>query len=195
MLGEKEEGEEMNLWFTADTHFGHANIIEYCKRPFKSLEEMNSKLIKNWNERVKEDDMVIFLGDFCFKNSSDRGEGVDFNWRHYREQLNGEIVFLKGNHDGNNSLNTKIKNLVIEYGGEKFFCTHDPADVNVEYKINLCGHVHEVWKINSIAGFNNSHSRVAETIIVNVGVDQWDFRPIKMEEILEAVKKYEGGIR
>ena len=68
----------MNLWFTSDTHFGHENIIKYCKRPFKSLEHMNMEIIRRWNERVQPDDMVIFAGDFCFRNSpasKERGEG------------------------------------------------------------------------------------------------------------------------
>ena len=58
----------VNTFFTSDTHFGHANIIKYCNRPFSSLEEMNSTIIRNWNEMVKPEDTVFFLGDFCFKN-------------------------------------------------------------------------------------------------------------------------------
>jgi len=29
----------MNIWFTADTHFGHLNVIKFCNRPFTSAEE------------------------------------------------------------------------------------------------------------------------------------------------------------
>lgn len=93
----------MNYYFWGDTHFGHFRIIEYTNRPFKSLKQMNETLIRNFNERVKEDDQVYFLGDFCFRNSKNsvkRGEGDIHKASYYREQLNCKnIVFLKGNHD------------------------------------------------------------------------------------------------
>ena len=57
------------FWLTSDTHYGHGNIITYTNRPFKSLEEMDYKLIKNHNSLVSPEDTVFFLGDFCFRNS------------------------------------------------------------------------------------------------------------------------------
>ena len=67
----------MNYFFTSDLHLGHKNIIKYCNRPFSSLEEMNRIIIRRWNERVKVEDIVFVIGDFCFRNSSiNRGEGI-----------------------------------------------------------------------------------------------------------------------
>ena len=56
----------MQTHFTADTHFNHANIIRYCRRPFGSVREMNEALVSNWNRVVAEDDVVYHLGDFGF---------------------------------------------------------------------------------------------------------------------------------
>ena len=42
------------IWFIADSHFSHKNVIDYCNRPFCSVEEMNSALIYNWNKIVTE---------------------------------------------------------------------------------------------------------------------------------------------
>ncbi len=82
----------MNHWFTADTHFGHANIIKYCNRPFGSSVEMNETMISNWNKVVQPGDIVYHLGDFCFGR-----KGYEFDI--YFNRLNGLIVFIKGNHD------------------------------------------------------------------------------------------------
>ena len=47
----------MTVWFTADTHFGHANIIRYCGRPFETKEEHDQVLIDNPT------DLVLVVGD------------------------------------------------------------------------------------------------------------------------------------
>ncbi len=54
----------MTTWFTADTHFGHTNVIRYCARPFDSVQAMDETLIENWNQVVRPKDTVYHLGDF-----------------------------------------------------------------------------------------------------------------------------------
>ena len=81
-------------FFTSDTHFGHAAIIQYCSRPYKSVEEMNQVLIDNWNSKVKKDDIVYHLGDFIFGGSK--------LWYEIFSKLNGNIVLIMGNHDARN---------------------------------------------------------------------------------------------
>lgn len=55
------------IWFTADTHFGHTNILKPCDRPWDSVDEHDSGLIANWNGRVDPKDKVYHLEDFCWK--------------------------------------------------------------------------------------------------------------------------------
>lgn len=56
----------MRRFIISDTHFGHANIIDYCNRPFRDVFDMDETLIRNWNEVVGKDDLVYHLGDFAF---------------------------------------------------------------------------------------------------------------------------------
>ena len=60
----------MRYFITADTHYGHGNVIRYSNRPFSTPEEMNARLIHNFNERVKEEDCCFINGDFCFKSGT-----------------------------------------------------------------------------------------------------------------------------
>ena len=79
------------IYFVSDTHFYHKNIIQYSKRPFSSVEEMNQKMIDNWNAIVKPTDTVWHLGDFAFCNY--------LLFAKLLSDLNGEKNVILGNHD------------------------------------------------------------------------------------------------
>ena len=79
------------IYFTADHHFGHQNIIKHCNRPFGSVEEMDEELIMLWNKSVREKDIVYILGDLLFRNATSSEE--------YLEKLNGKKYLIVGNHD------------------------------------------------------------------------------------------------
>lgn len=53
----------MMIYYTSDLHFSHKNIILYCNRPFKDIDEMNECIIERWNNVIKPNDMVYLLGD------------------------------------------------------------------------------------------------------------------------------------
>ena len=80
-------------WFTADEHYGHAKVIEYCNRPFISVEEMNEALIANFNSVVTGVDVTVHVGDFCWAKNRTQAAA-------YYSRLNGTHIFVKGSHDG-----------------------------------------------------------------------------------------------
>ena len=132
---------------------------------------MDEEIISRWNSRVSSDDKVIFLGDFCFPR---REKTVEY----YLGRLNGDIIFIKGSHDG--CLNTIITSMIIKYGGIDWWCQHEPV---LKYSYNLCGHVHERWRTWK------NHDKIA----INVGTDQWNFYPITIDEILKVVNDAPEG--
>ena len=77
-----------SIWVISDTHFQHANIIKYCDRPFKTVDEMNSAMITAWNETVKDGDIIYHLGDVY------TGEPPTF-----LHKLKGRKRLILGNHD------------------------------------------------------------------------------------------------
>jgi len=86
-------------FFTADEHYGHANVIGFNDRPFADIEEMDEALIDNHNSIVKKGDRVIHAGDFCwYKRYYDKNPNHK-DVSSYINRLNGTHVFLKGSHD------------------------------------------------------------------------------------------------
>ena len=162
------------IYLSADLHCGHFNIIEYCKRPFKTVEEMNQVIMNNWNATVKEEDTVYLLGDYAFYR------GISEDWH-----LNGHIILIRGNHDRGFS-DTKLKRFSIETVHKMpLTITHELEGAIVDIvlmhapnqrhmnKVNFCGHVHDKWLYND--GF------------YNVGVDVHGFKPILLDD---AIKDY-----
>lgn len=50
----------MKIFITADHHFDHENIIKYCSRSFKTVEEMNEVMVEKLNSKVSKNDIKKF---------------------------------------------------------------------------------------------------------------------------------------
>ena len=171
------------IYISSDFHLGHFNIISYTDRPFKTVDEMNDKIIKNTNDRVKKDDTLYHIGDFCFRNTpgGKKGEGQLTKAQQYENLINSKIIFISGNHDSMNSCKTPIESIVIKLGGYRIKLVHNPKFADPLYNINLCGHVHNNWKIKYLS---------SQSVVINVGVDVWKFMPIDINEILKLRAKF-----
>ena len=90
----------VNIFFYSDPHFGHLNVIKFCKRPFKSIEHMTESLIKSWNEVVGRNDVTYVLGDIFFYLSDAQRKSII-------NRLNGRKILIKGNHDKGNTLSKR----------------------------------------------------------------------------------------
>ena len=82
----------MAIYFTADTHFGHENVIKFSNRQFENLVEMEKVLTENWNARVRPDDDIYIVGDFAWRARHD-------HIMKCIKQLNGRKHLIMGNHD------------------------------------------------------------------------------------------------
>lgn len=165
----------IDIYLVSDTHFGQRFAIKYFKRPFKNVEEMHIKLIDNWNSKVDENDIIIILGDFY--------AGSKTFSKYLLDNLNGEKILIKGNHDYKRRYRKllgmeKIKiynEIQFSIDGYNFLLTHKPLKRLPEESFNIHGHLHR--KVLS--------SKYDQDKYFNVGVDHNAYKPIPLEDIVE----------
>lgn len=133
------------IFITSDTHFHHTNIIKYCDRPFKTVEEMDESLVKNWNSVVRPHDKVYHLGDVYFPKYKSK-EYCDY----FLSRLNGTKRLILGNHDNaKDQLLTKHFKEIYMWRFLKdvgLLLTHVPVhpdSLSEKLKWNVHGHIHE----------------------------------------------------
>jgi calcineurin-like phosphoesterase family protein len=165
----------INKWFSSDTHFGHYNILNFCKRPFASIEEMDEILIERWNNRVKPNDIIYHLGDVAWGSN-----GII----QYVPKLNGQIILIKGNHDR------------IHHDNAGLFKEVHPGFLNIKVSnhelIVLCHFSMRVWDrshYNSWHLYGHSHGMLPpEGKSWDVGVDANNYAPVSLDEIRQIMK-------
>jgi calcineurin-like phosphoesterase family protein len=188
---------DMTVWFSSDLHFGHANIIKYCERPFNDVGHMNQALISGWNEVVQPGDTVWVLGDVSLGSIEDSLALVG--------RLNGSKLLVAGNHDRCwPSHGPKAMRWIDRYL-EAGFAEIMPNEVSLTVgtiEVRMChfpyrgdshdadryvderpadhggwllhGHVHERWR--------------QRDRMINVGTDAWNFRPVSDHEIAKLIE-------
>jgi calcineurin-like phosphoesterase family protein len=162
-----------NVFFTADPHYGHENIIKHSSRPFSCHEEMDEAMIENWNSVVTStSDEVYILGDFTFYSKI-----LITDPENIFSRLRGRKYLIIGNHDRKPTLQ-----LPWTWVKETYFLKY----LNQE-GIWLSHYPHRSWK-NSFHGswhlFGHNHGKMSpHGKSFDVGVDCWDFTPIEFETV------------
>lgn len=165
-------------FYTADQHYDHSAVIDFCNRPFSSVEEMDNEMIRMHNERVENSDDVYFLGDF----SASRNEKYI---RHIFNKLKGRKHLIIGNHDSkqvlrlNWSSTPTHKKTVRDKEGRRIILSHYPErswDRMYRGSFHLHGHTH-----GKLLGVGRS---------TDVGVDAWGFAPVTAAEAIERMREW-----
>lgn len=168
------------IYFTADTHFGHENVIRFCGRPFASAAEMDEALIENWNSRVHGNDTVYVLGDMFFH--SQNAESI-------LRRLKGKKRLLVGNHDG--SWMTKLD------AAQYFVSIDHLAEItDGQHALTLCHYPLLTWKHARRSYMIHGHIHNDTTMdfwpllaardrVLNAGADINHYRPVTLEELIE----------
>ncbi len=158
-------------WFTADEHYGHANVIQYNKRPYGSVEEMDKDLIKRFNSMVMKDDITIHAGDFCWLNKS-----LDV-YNKYLKKMNGNHILLIGSHD--HWMSRRYKYIWTK---------------RIEGQlVVVCHYCMYTWPSSHYGAwqlFGHSHgSLVRKAKQYDIGVDNNNYYPVSFDQIKDIMAK------
>lgn len=167
------------IYFTSDLHFGHKNIINACRRPFHSVENMEKLLIMNWNELVTPKDDVWILGDFSFAK---KAKTAEIAWK-----LNGHKKLVRGNHEHeSNAFYSSIFEEVYDFGKE-IKVLH--PETNATQRIVLCHYPLKTWNGSHYGSWNlhgHSHGSLKDdgkSLQHDVGVDVNGYYPISLARV------------
>lgn len=170
----------MSIYFTSDLHIGHKKILTMGNgRPFETMEDMESKLIQNWNNKVNPDDVVYVLGDVFWNQNSNQIKS-------FMNKLNGQKSLILGNHDRltpnekSDSWLEMVSYKELTIDNEVIILCHYPL---AEWKhcfrgsYHLHGHTHGTYDYSKHNYPHGNHN------IYDVGVDTNNFEPKSWEEI------------
>ena len=188
----------MKTFFTSDLHFGHNNIVKFDNRPFNNVLEHDDELIRRWNNKVSNGDVVYVLGDLFWKPTE------KYTAEDILKKLNGQIILIKGNHDKwvkgtHKNLLAGIKDyddikVQLEDGTIKrcVLSHYFMPMYNGHYYggIHLHGHSHVTEE--AVEEF-----RIAEELnksgipneIYNVGCMYWNYKSVTLDEIIKGGKQ------
>ena len=180
------EDDAEKMFFTSDTHFCHENIIKYCRRPFKDIEENDEELIKRWNDKVPKDGIVFHLGDVAFGNTNRVDEIL--------KRLNGKIYLVIGNHDWRRIVNNHkwrfelmTQQINMKIGKRHIILNHYPmlcfsgAWRGEDATYQLFGHVHT--SLYTDEGLDHQRLKMLFTSQYDVDVYNSNFTPVSWKEV------------
>lgn len=179
------------IYYTADQHFGHSNIIRFCDRPFVTVAKMDEVLIKNWNNIVSDHDIVYILGDLVFRS--------DKHASYYLDRLKGVKHLILGNHDHKWIKNCNLKKyfasvsyyLDIKDDEKRLALSHYPMlswGGEARGALHIYAHIH-----------NKKDGLVYDTLkqmdnAFNAGVEINDYRPVTLDELILNNRKFMDGL-
>ncbi len=163
------------IYFSSDHHYFHKNILKYQpNRKYSSLDEMNRDYIKKWNQTVKPNDDIYYIGDFAFASKPDALS--------IYKQLNGRKYLVSGNHDSDGTLTLPwqfVKQYYeLKYQKQTFVLCHYPFE---SWNKSFHGSYH-------LHGHSHGHMPSENRLRLDVGVDCHDGFPIAITQVCDILQ-------
>lgn len=176
------------IWFTSDTHFGHANVLNFTDRPFEGIAQMDRALVDSINDRVASTDDLYILGDFSYRMTALEAAAL-------REKICcRKVHLLPGNHDKDWTHKDVAGTFIVEppilrinIHGQKIVLSHYPM---TEWQSMSHGSWHLHGHIHSAGSAYNELNRRQGLMRYDVGMDANGLAPVSLDE----VRAWFGGV-
>jgi calcineurin-like phosphoesterase family protein len=184
------------VFITGDSHYGHSNIVRGtttwdisnigCLRDFDTVEEMNSAIVKNINDKVSENDILIHVGDWSF--------GGKDRIKEFRDRINCKRILLcRGNHDDTINKKEEYQSLFYRYFGG---AGYPSVRFVIDGKNYICGHYPlKIWEFShhgSRHAFGHVHGSMLDdsgSLSWDVGLDNNNLSPLSVLEFEEIMSR------
>jgi len=186
-----------SVFLYSDPHFGHQGVCKFMRndgvtklRSWDTAEEMDEHLVKVYNERVKPNDKIYFLGDVVINRRA----------LPTLARLNGDKVLIRGNHDifKDEDYRVHFRELRAYHVMNGLILSHIPVhEASLgRFGCNIHGHLHA----NRVMKARGVDARTGEILYSDeidpryhcVCVEATDFAPILFEDVIKRIKE-EGG--
>lgn len=194
---------DRKVYITADTHLGHQKDFVCLERGYETPDAHTNGVIDGINLRVRPNDILIVIGDFCLNSPIDKFEGYldrikcqniwHFWGNHnnpHEKQIYRKLMRERGFTDEEELYPLRYKNFVFK-GHYKEMALNGHFTVFLHYPIAvfnemqrgawmLCGHSHNGYAPSKVSGLDFK--------ILDVG---WDGhgKPWSIDEIKEVMDK------
>ena len=197
-----------NIWFTSDTHYDHANIIRFSRRPqfqegdevindegravwaspeiaAERVKQMNEEMLEAHNALVKPGDTVYHLGDFVIWKGRKSEATKRVEW--WLKQLHGNYHIVWGNHDHTPTRRAE------GFASKQYYL--ELRNIGLAKDMFVLSHyAMRVWNKRhhgAIMLYGHSHGSLPEdsdALSFDVGVDCHDMRPLHIDEVLSYIR-------
>jgi calcineurin-like phosphoesterase family protein len=188
-----------SVFLISDTHFGHTGVCRFTRndgvtklRPWDNADEMDEAMVKAWNERVKPTDKIYHLGDVVINRKA----------LSIMHRLNGDKVLIRGNHDifRDDEYRQYFRELRAYHVMNGCILSHIPVhEASLgRFGCSIHGHLHanRVMKARGVDARTGDilYSDEIDPRYYNVSVEQTDFAPILIEDVLKKIKEQGGQV-
>lgn len=172
----------MAAFLISDTHFGHGNILRFCRRPHltpdemarvdkgdqfrvseESIRRMDEEILANINKVVGKTDVLYHLGDFAWRSHGEYRERIDCD----------NVILILGNHDSMRDVKGLFseihEELMVTLDGQKIRLKHYPL---FSWEHSYKGVWHAFGHVHGRLGHDPDFRKVYERLrSIDVGVD------------------------